>query len=395
MIVSNTKPRVLALTHCDITEACTFARLVMPLHELGSSGRITYELVTVSPRRIATVRHVLDTLSEWDVIWVQRPHHYIMLPIIHKAKALGKPVLVDLDDWLLTLPSELSSTAFTTRAVRETLRTVLYAANAVTVSTPVIAERCAALGLRTHVLPNAIDCTQFTNQPRDAKAPLTIGFCGSLSHRDDVRLVAGALYRLLKERPRSLAVVTVGCPIPELDGLDNYTHYASVPATEYPHLLSNLRIDVGLAPLWKTSFTEAKSDIKYLEYSAIGAVTVASPVTPYVNSVEKTRGILVHANTPEAWIDAISQVVARDDERLNLALNAYHWVRNERSLAATVDRWAILFREYTNENTTPLAPDAQIWQRGCFERVLANNMLRHLRYDAQQFGQLLLHGIGL
>src|SRR5207248_6622544 len=113
------------------------------------------------------------------------------------------------------LPAAHRDSALMTRSARETMRMVLRASTAVTASTEVIAERCAALGLQPHVLPNAIDSTRFTREPRAADL-VTIAFCGSPSHHEDMYLITAGLRELLHAYPGRVRVVSMGCPVPEL-----------------------------------------------------------------------------------------------------------------------------------------------------------------------------------
>jgi hypothetical protein len=145
-------------------------------------------------------------------------------------------------------------------------------------------------------------------------------------------------------------------------------------------LLSESRIDIGLAPLHDTPFNRAKSDIKYLEYSAVGAATIASPVAPYQASVRHDRGILVTPNTPEAWSRAILRLVEDTRLRQKLAVNAHEWVRSERSIEATATKWSMLFHGYASKRLTGAGPGTDQLVSGRFERVLANIVLRELPY---------------
>lgn len=375
--------RILALSHNDSTEVCTFARLVTPMQALQDAGKIEYKFVTLFLRSIPGLRRLLRDLRNWDVIWILRPHHYVILPIIAEARRLGKPVLVDIDDWLLELPADLGDAAyFMNRPCQETIRLALRSATAITVSTGVIAERCAALGLRAHVVPNSVDCARFTRQPRDDGA-LTIGFCGSPSHYLDVPLITPGLRSLLREYPERVRVVSMGCPLPELRDLPGYTHHEPVAPAEYPRALSDLRLDIGLAPLHDTFFNDAKSDIKCLEYSATGAATIASPVPPYRASVRGDCGVLVEANTPEAWSGALRRLVKDPPSRRRLADNAYEWVRRERASASAtmMDVWLAVFQGYAigsmADRTTPMS----CVDRDCFRRATANIVLRQLPGD--------------
>ena len=341
--------RILALTITDASEGCTFARLITPLQTLETQRKVEYELRSFSPTQATSFGSTLRELARWDVIWVQRPHHYSALLFMREAQRLGKPVLVDADDWILDLPLVAPDAALVTRSCRETIRLAFRAATAVTVSTQVIADRCNAVGVEAHVLPNAVNCQKFTREPRSSDNGITtIAFCGSISHHDDVRLIVPALQRLLIEASNRVRVVSVGCPLPELQGFQGYTHHAQVAATEYPRLLSRLRVDIGLAPLYDNAFTRAKSDIKYLEYSATGAATIASPVVPYAASIHVDRGIIVDINTPEAWSLAIQRMIDEVPTRQDIAANAYAWVQKDRSVTAMADRWYTLFQHYAD-----------------------------------------------
>ncbi len=385
--------RVLALTHNHISEPCTFVRIFTPLQTLESTGRVAYTVQRLMPWSVMNLRHTLRHLHEWDVIWMARPRHYTMLPLIRRAHALGKPILIDIDDWLLDVPAEhVDADFYRTRPLQETVYTALRTVDAVTTSTEAIAERCAALGVRAHLLPNAIDCTQFRRQERSGETT-TIAFCGTSSHYEDVPLIVPALRQLLEQDRHRVRVVSVGCPIPGLEDCAEYSHHAFVDAPQYPQFMSDLRIDIGLAPLHDTAFNRAKSDVKYLEYSATGAATIASPVAPYRASIHEDRGLLVSANTPEAWTATIFRLVQEPDLRQRLATSAYEWVRNERSIEATADMWFAIFDDYANAHVPSAPPGARQLDAGRFERVLANIVVRQTPYDAIQLRDRLVQTI--
>jgi glycosyltransferase involved in cell wall biosynthesis len=381
--------RILALTHCPPEEPCTFARIYTPLRALEAMGEVEYTLEPIWPWRAAAFQRLLRDLPNWDIVWVARPRHYLMLPLMREARRVGTPVLVDIDDWLLEEPDSFDALQWVgTRTSQDTTRRSILAADAVTASTPIIAERCAALGVRAHVVPNAVDCRQFTRLSRD-HGILTIAFCGTIAHRDDVPLIAPALRQLLHTHAGQVRVVTVACPIPDLQGMDAYTHHAFVPATDYPRLLSELRIDIGLAPLYDTSFNRARSDIKYLEYSATGAATIASPVVAYRDTVQEDRGVLVHENTAEAWAEAILRLVDDAPLQRRRANNAYEWVRGERSIEATAHTWLALFRHYADEFGTRGRSKIGQDDPGRLERVLEHIILRQAPYYGGALPSLL------
>lgn len=369
--------RVLAITHTTAAEGCTQARVVTPLQFLQVSGVLEYEHVVVPPVWLGQLNsyiRLLRDLRNWDAIWIARPLYRVALPLIREARRLGKPLLVDIDDWLLDVPLESYDAKFyAQRAIRQTLRTALRAADTVTVSTPLLAERCATLGVNAYVLPNAISLERFESQPRSEQY-VTVAFCGTVTHAPDMSLIAQPLRQLLRSQCENVHVVTVGCLIPELVHEKGYTHYDQVSASDYACFLSSLHIDVGLAPLHDTAFNRAKSDIKYLEYSAVGAVTIASPVTPYQAAIREDRGVLVVSNTPEAWFAAISSVVEDRRMRQRAAINAYDWVRRERSIGAVASSWHSIFHDHIVSPVQDIALGKR--QLQYYDRLLVNMVLR-------------------
>lgn len=375
------KVRVLAFSHSTVVDGCTLARIASPLSFLENSKKVEFALFCVLPwwfLRPNSLVRLLKDLPNWDVIWVARPSHNAILPIIREARRLGKTVLVDIDDWLLEVPAEHSDAQFfRQRVTQAALRTALQLANAVTVSTPLLAERCVEIGMQANVLPNAINLQQFTHKLGEGKH-ITIAFCGTVTHVEDMSLISIPLLQVLQQWPDSVRVVSVGCSIPGLEGLQGYTHYGYVAASEYARFLSSLHIDIGLAPLHDTPFNRAKSDIKYLEYSALGATTIASSVLPYKDSVHCDRGLLVEPNTPQAWFAAISQVVEDRQMRCRLAINAQEWVRRERSMSVMADSWLRVFLGYvkqSEQNAASVRHSGKLWH---YRQVIAGVVLHEL-----------------
>lgn len=369
--------RIVALTDL-YWDGSNYVRLTTPLRALREAYGIDYVELPVPawrPWPDASSRYRQREIEHCDILWVSRPMHHAALAVIREALRLDKPVLVDIDDWLLDVPAGHDSAALLrVRSRQEVLRVALRAADAVTVSTPQIAERCAALGLRAHLLPNAIDCRRFTRQPREP-GPLTIAFCGTGTHHDDMPLIGVPLRRLLQDHSDRARVVSVGCAIPQLNSVAGYTHYDYVPSADYPGFLSDLRIDIGLAPLRDSPFSRAKSDIKYLEYSAMGAATIASPVAPYQASIHADRGVIVDENSPAAWLAALQRLVDEPQVRQRLADNAYEWVRHTRSIEAAASQWYDVFHRYADESATR---DHKEQELAYVERIFASMLLRQI-----------------
>ena len=80
---------------------------------------------------------------------------------------------------------------------------------------------------------------------------------------------------------------------------------------EYPNLLS--RFHVGLIPLTRKPFNEAKSNLKGLEYAAAGIPFIATPTEEY--RVLHASGVGRLAESEDEWVDHARELLDVDVRR--------------------------------------------------------------------------------
>ena len=90
--------------------------------------------------------------------------------------------------------------------------------------------------------------------------------------------------------------------------------------------------DIGLAPLRQNGFNVCKSDIKLLDYAAIGAAGVYSRVAPYASIAERGLGLVADAD-PDAWAEALNQLIGDAALRGRITETADAHLHSERTLA--------------------------------------------------------------
>lgn len=90
----------------------------------------------------------------------------------------------------------------------------------------------------------------------------------------------------------------------------------------YPIRLAMLGFDIALAPLSNSTFDKSRSALKFWEYTAAGAVTVASNLDPYSSAIQNgSTGLLVDKQA-EAWTQAILKLIKSHDLRAQLLESA-------------------------------------------------------------------------
>ena len=95
-----------------------------------------------------------------------------------------------------------------------------------------------------------------------------------------------------------------------------------------------MNLDLALAPLEYNKFNEAKSNLRVLEYGALGWPVIASDIAPYRNT-PVTRV----PNNPRAWISAIREHVNDLDEAALRGDHLRQWVLDNWLLEDHLDEW--------------------------------------------------------
>lgn len=206
------------------------------------------------------------------------------------------------------------------------LTTCAKAADVCTVSTEPLADVVRRINPNVVVLPNQLPASAFAlgRVSYDDADRLRIGWHGGASHLADVEEMAPALRQHFRRRPkdRFLNFGTVFESVRKAVGpaletrewtRDMHEHYARVA-----------ELDIGLAPLRPSIFNQSKSELKFLEYSAAGAATIATNGGPYARVIEQgVTGLLV--DTTHQWVSQLD-LLARDEEtRTDMAYLAWRY----------------------------------------------------------------------
>jgi glycosyltransferase involved in cell wall biosynthesis len=199
-------------------------------------------------------------------------------------------------------------------------------------------------------VPNALDERLFEAAP-EAAAPdasvLTIGYMGTLTHEADLRMVLAPLRALLRRHAGRVRLELVGGAAEDrlaslFEGLPfrqlHPRHDDAYPKF-VPWMRQNLRWDVAIAPLEDDAFTRCKSDLKYLDYGALGIPGVFSDVRPYRDTVRHRETGLLAANDERAWSEALEEIVSDAALRGRLAASARAEVHGSRMLRTNAVRW--------------------------------------------------------
>jgi glycosyltransferase involved in cell wall biosynthesis len=169
------------------------------------------------------------------------------------------------------------------------------------------------------------------------QGPVRILFMGTATHDADFAIVESALARLKSVFAEHVSIELLGVSM--RSDLPPFVSRVSMPVqacSSYPSFvnwITRQHWDIGIAPLADTAFNRCKSDIKALDYAALGLPMLASDHAAYRGSIADGEGGWLVPNDADAWFVALADLVRSAKRRTHLAGRARAALPS-RSLAA-------------------------------------------------------------
>jgi len=293
-----------------------------------------------------------------------------------------------IDDDLLALTTDgVPQNSFMTQPKIRLVELLVRESHGVLVTTDRLKQKMLFYNNRVLTIPNAIDERLFNSGtapvPQNGnERPLVMGYMGTSTHDAAILMIADALRRSLRKHRRALTFELIG-------GVGNRATleaFAGLPmnvlrsgdSMKYPAFIrwmaQTVRWDFAIAPLEDNAFTRGKSDIKFLDYSALGIPGIYSRVPAYLGSVSHRETGLLVDNHADAWEDAVDFMVSRHEVRAEIARNARSYVWTRRTLTQNAAHWrealfAILAARQGAEGRRLLGKGTQHQRSRFFERV--------------------------
>lgn len=204
-------------------------------------------------------------------------------------------------------------------------------ADLVTVSTPALYHLYRQVNRNVVVVPNGIRLDLWPKPRRYDDGKVRMGLFGSNSHVGDWRELAPVIKELLDEHPelvlccntwyldqtkgqawrsemeRDLAYYTPDY-FEELVDHPQVEWAQPCPIAEWPAWMSERGVDIGLAPLAHTTFNKSRSNLRFLEFGALGLPGVYENYDPFNAAVDHGRtGYL--AKNPVEWKKYVKRLI--------------------------------------------------------------------------------------
>lgn len=304
-------------------------RTSQPCRALGELENVT----VVSGSLLTPAAHALvddaDVLVLCDVVDAD------FLPIIEARRRRRHLTVYEINDHFLA-PQPWNPTAYlAANLISRSLSSQLARhADCLQLTVDALGRRFGHLNPRRAIFANQL-WEAPVRPPGDAIAsvtegPVRIGWGGSLGHREDIKWVIPVLRGTLSRHPE-VTLAIMGDP--SLRDL-----FAWVPRGRFEFnpggSLDTYRafvdgLDIGLGPLLPTEFNRCRSDVKFLEYTAGGALSICSDLEPYRGSIrDGDNGLLFSDLT--SLERAIERALASPARRITMARTAMREVATAR-----------------------------------------------------------------
>ena len=299
----------------------------------------------------------VEDCNSWSIasalLWADRvvvcrlPGTYPVLRTMSLARRMGLTVYYDIDDLIFDqehFPPPLPSYGGTISAELHTglamdaplFEAAMAEADALVFSTTTLATRWGQLHPKgqqpVHVLANmappALRREAKTIQPQlhqavaDGHLRLLVS-SGTLAHKQVwVDELAPALAEILEKHPQVQLDLVGSIEWPQEQRTVASGRIRSLPFSDYPTYLRHVgRAHIGLAPLEPGIVTDAKSAIKWMEYSLMGLASVVSPTATYKDILKEGSEVLFAADR-QGWVRALERLIRDRQLRTQLAIKA-------------------------------------------------------------------------
>ena len=325
-----------------------FWRLIDPLKYLRKKGFDAY----VSDNGINELE------ADWaDIIIVQSCTDKKGIALLYQfQQEKEKKIVVEVDDFLELNEDSPFKHAHNVFEAQFVISRTMQVADAVTTTTDFLALQLARYNKNVKVLPNYIDEDRWNlpNLPNTTDR-IRIGWAGSITHVEDVRMIERPIRLICKEFPQ-VQLIIVGDPrVAEIFKGLPVDNQLGVPFEAWPSKLRSLRLDIGLAPLRKTLFNQCKSNIKWIEYSIAGIPGVYSPTIYNDIGTKHFDGIYgMIAENQEQWYRCIKNYIISPELREDIAGRALSCVTTGYTLKTGIKKWVKFYRQLISKENSDI-----------------------------------------
>ena len=324
-----TRTFIIPASNGDSIHSTTQIRLLSPLKLVGHE----YQRLELSH---------LGTLQSDDIVLIDRYGDLDLdedsfYKILDGLKASKARIIFFIDDDLF-----VESTKISQKIVSRVSGFISISEKVVT-TTLAQQKKVYALGKPVVQIPIHVEypARNFLEKPVTPKEEISIGYMGTYTHLDDLYSWTSRILDLHRLSPWKINLEIVGG-----GGSDELTQFSKITGAKLIHppalshddfkvwMQENFNWDFGFAPLRHKDFNLYKSDIKVLDYAALGAIPVVESLEPYENLITNKFGVI----TIEGLLEVITSLDI-DEFMGNERVKLQDYVRVHRNFECQRSAW--------------------------------------------------------
>jgi glycosyltransferase involved in cell wall biosynthesis len=270
-------------------------------------------------------------------------------------------LIYSLDDNLLDLRNCEPGNSYPGPNEKNIIRYLIRESDGVIVSTAQLHNRIKHMNSCVMVIENQLYEHLIPGTDRFLKKTLsnhiTIGYMGTRTHDRDFFEILPAVKKILFTYKDTVKLEFLGALeddryinlLPNAKRLNNDGHVEYCKFWQWMN--KHIFWDIALAPLRLNEFNACKSDIKFLDYSALAIPGIFSRGPSYDNSVLHGITGLLSRNETDEWVQNLEQLIESRKLREEIGSQAQEYLLSKRTLKKNIFKWKDVLEKITDLNS--------------------------------------------
>ncbi len=313
-------------------------RLREILHQAGKSAAKVFEMMRGYAKRLK----LLQSLDEFDAVFIYREAALLGPAFLEKMVARKKPIIYQLDDPLFVPYKSPSNGYLSYLKFFGKIKEIIRISKVVMVNSSHIREYAAQFNKNIWQVPSIVDTRKFTYKPVSENLKrVCVGWSGSPTTLKNIKLVEKPLARL--SEIDICDIHFIGGTDFDLDGV-KYTAQKWNGETEVEDLR---QMQIGLVPLPENAWNKHKFIMKTAQYMALGIVPVGTPMASNTEVIRHGENGFLAATDAE-WLEYLTILVKDSELRNKMSVVAAEDARTKYSLEANTSKIISAFKAALN-----------------------------------------------
>ncbi|MCA1594784.1 MAG: glycosyltransferase family 4 protein, partial [Acidobacteria bacterium] len=317
------------------------------IYQPGQTAKKVDLILRALARRARGMREVRG----FDAVYILRETALLGPPVFERWIArMGVPFIFDFDDAIFIPYVSPSNGYLSYLKFPGKTRTICRLAAHVMAGNEYLADYARQVNPHVTVIPTTVDTEKYSVEtPAHRNDVPVIGWTGSHSTAQHLRLLGGALRRLAERERFRLRVI--GAQGFELEGVD----VEVLPWRSQTEVADLRPVDIGIMPLPEDQWSKGKCGMKALQYMGLAIPTVCSPVGVNSDIIrDGDNGML--AATEEEWIAKLTALLHSPELRERLGHAGRATVEANYSAAVQAPRVFQIIESVAGASTGPHLP---------------------------------------